>query len=524
MRLAVLIFAILFGLPAVANTYLERIDAAIATGSTETLEAEVTATHATAVTPEELEDFWLAFDLAFDATNPSTQRLISEWHEAHPDSAFAMTAMATALSKRAFLHRGAGYGHTVKGAFLEAYLADRERAATLALQAIQADDRMVWAYFTLFVVVQTSAQQADIDKLISDLVRVFPHPRAVNAATSMFHPAWGGSVEQMLEVCAAHAPSIPGYDAEACGAYAMIRNAPNDRRTHAAREALWARDEPWLDDLKFHDFYEHGGLDPGNPQTIDWAIEYHRASLDALTDPAKWWHQATQLAFRYQMPLYDLEAEQRVMPFLRAMDQRDPYDYYRIRRQIEAAMLSKRRYDGVFEEDLQAWALNTLVYGRHDGEIWRRASEILPSRSDPPFPYLENFVYRHTSKDYALAYTLGRLNWIEQTTREDLSKVETPQSPDAVALRARHEQVQCQRARTARMLQAECGFGFFNRSRYCSLDNRNYATMPQILQALDTGEMCPEIANAPTHSLAFDKMVPVPRVEAFLATIGEGLE
>jgi hypothetical protein len=507
--------------PAVANDYVAKLQAALASPG---VEPAVAALHAEAHAAGEASAFWQGFGAVFMTTAPATHRQIEAWRAEAPESALAMTAEAAARIHVGELRRGEDIAAWVAPEDMEDFRREVGLSAELVTAAIANDSRMVLAYFLAFELMKVGAMEAGPDALLETLLPIYPEPVALWHAALVYDPPWGGSMEQMLAVCAAFADRLPDYDAEACGIDLILRN-PRDRASVVtAYEALEARDEPWLDDTRYHALLNVGARPDQMAERANWAIEVHRARLADDIDPAEWLAQAERLASWSGNPLYALEAAERLQPFLDRWLARDPYNTRSLVRLINTLRLLGRGRSEDERARLRELWLRAMVHGSRKPEHWVFGAQVMAGWPDiaGELPYLENAVATSPTPGFHLGCMLRTLTDDEAVLRSNAGLDRGATGPEADAARAEIALAECPKARAARLMHAACASRAERGEPYCQRDSREYAQVGPILAALERGEICPELATAPLEMLAYDELRPVPELEAFLSTVEPG--
>ncbi len=460
----------------------------------------------------------------FKTTAPATHRRIEAWRAEAPVSALAMTAEAAARFHLGVLRRGEDIASRVAPEDMEAFRRQAGLSAELVTAALVADSRMVLAYYLAFELMKVGAMESRPEPVLQALLEIDPGPAALRSAALVYDPPWGGSMEQMLTVCASFADRLPDYDAEACGIDLILRN-PRDRASVVtAYEALKARGEPWLDDTRYHALLNVGARPDQMAERANWAIEVHRARLADDIDPAEWLAQAERLASWSGNPLYALEAAERLQPYLDRWLVRDPYNTRSLVRLINTLRLLGRGRSEDEKARLRELWLRAMVHGSRKPEHWVFGVQVMAGWPDiaGALPYLENAVATSPTPGFHLGYMLRTLTDDEAVLRGNAGLDRGATGPEADAARAEIALADCPKARAARLMYAACRSRAERGEPYCQRDSPGYAQVGPIFAALERGEICPELATAPLEILAYDELRPVPEPDAFLATVEPG--
>lgn len=523
--LAAVVAAVLLAAGAApAHPDLDRIETAMATGDVAVLGAEVAQAHRAAEGegPEALWQFWRAFEVAFSVTRPETQALARRWVEADAGSPYAQAAVALLYQKRAFLRRGRYAVAETPQPALDAFAADMETAIAHARLAVEAAPDTAAGYFVLFNAGMARVAENRAADLAPALLDALPHRGAVDRVVGAYAPAWGWPFSAIAAVCSAHAPQVPDYDAEACMDTAVVAQFGDTPAGAAARERLWSRTEPWLDEARFLDFYETGGLSPFDLSTIGWATDFHRSRIDGLVEPIEWRRQGEQMAMRYQLPLYADEVALRATPFVEASFARDPFDRFRIDDYLDIVTLAKMRTgQGPSPEQRHALWLNGMVYGRDDAWRWIAGMTHLRdwTEADARLPYVANAMAAARNPVTIGSAILWHLGDVDRALAEagradvavSISGVDPATIPD------RKARLDCLRLRVARLVEAECaGFGGLRRPG-CQRGDQELAAAVALARRGRSEGLCPAVGTAPLADLAFTGRHPLPELDALLA-------
>ena len=521
MRILSLVIFCLAAFPALADHFHTRLAAAVATDDPAVLEAEVRSALNDAEADADIDQvvaFWRDFYTTFGTTRPETLRLIGRWREEYPDSALAMTADAESRERLASLLRGGALAGDTNLPSLVAFGALYRRSADLAEAAIEADPHMLGAYFVLFNAHMTGHGSMPIRRLIDAAFDISPTSDTVDAAAAVFNPRWGGSVDQMLQVCADYAPRAKDYDAEACGINIAFDFPQDQVLVASARRALATRTGPWADRMRFNEFLHFP--EPPTPERTEWLINYHRDHFEDHGSPIGWLSIARTLSFRLDQRLYLIEAEDRALPQVAAYIARDPYDYRRLTSFIEYVQNTSLRDNPAWRARLRPMWLDAMVYGRLNPGLWGKGADIMASPwwdVEAAYPYYVNSVVTEESPAGTLGYALKSMLHVRQAIGYGAADNPAPGEPGKEEVLAF---LDCAEARFARLMVAACKG---NGEWYCRAGDSGMAAALKIDAELSRGRVCPELADATALDLAFTELMPVPEVEDHLAGIDLGI-
>lgn len=441
-----------------ADTIRSLLDA----GDHAALEAQFAAAHQAALKARDFTPLRVVYTTLFVTANHARLQQVERWQKAAPASAYAATARAWSHIERAFLLRGP---YPVQDTAAEAFAAFHEEM----MQAAGAVDTALGSApdFAPALDASLSLKRVNIDRRdpspqIETLLRIAPDHRTLWLALGTANPRWGGSVEQVMQICLRYAPRVPGYTPDLCMVEALLGlDIPGPMRAVALAK-LEKLTEPQLDYLRLKAYLDEWR---DRPEAASEAMRLHRQALAASVD---FNYTTGMIGFLFDQPDFvrEMNLAQDKWAEKRLQDSPDNSDLLRerVRYGLDqwiakwAAMPSDARMPGPHDPALEAMWRRSLPLGQFQADTWDLGQVLTVARAgEPETAHIEKFWQNRVHySNYALGPMLEHARDLLQRfyTASELRArpAKADQLRGDIAERALH----CPLVRAARLLEHAC--------------------------------------------------------------------
>lgn len=426
------------------------------------LDAQFAAAHQAALKARDFTPLRAVYTTLFVTANRARLQQVKGWQKAAPDSAYAATARAWSHIHRAFLLRGP---YEVKDTAAEAFAAFR----TEMMQAADAVDTALGSApdFAPALDASLSLKRANIDRRdptpqIETLLQIAPDRHALWLALNTADPRWGGSVEQVMQICVRYAPQVPGYTPDLCMVEAILGLEIPGQMREVALAQLEKRTEPQLDYLRLKAYLNEWR---DRPDAAAEAMRLHRQALNA-SEQSKYTSSMIGFLFDQQDYVREMDLAQDKLAEKRLQDSPDNSELLRVRVRYALdqwiAQWAALPSDAP-KPDLQVpalWAMwqRSLPLGQFQADTWDLGQVLADARAgEPETAHIEKFWqnrvhYSNYARGPLVEHARSLLGRFYTASDLRTRPAKADQLRGVIAERALH----CPLVRAARLLEHAC--------------------------------------------------------------------
>jgi hypothetical protein len=426
------------------------------------LEAQFAAAHQAALKARDFTPLREAYTTLFATANHARLQQVESWREAAPDSAYAATAQAWSHIHRAFLLRGPNLVRETSGEALAAFQEEMMLAADAVDTALGAAPDFAPALDASLKLKRAKFDRRDPAPQIETLLQIAPDRHALFLALDTADPKWGGSVEQLMQICERYAPQVPGSTPELCKVEAVLSlEIPGPMRDEALAQ-LEKLTEPQLDYLRLRAYLGEWS------DRADAASEAMRLHRQTLTTSGQSKYTTAMIGFLFDQPDFvrEMNLAQDRLAEKRLQDSPDDSDLLRdrVRYGVDqwiakwAALPSDAPAPELHDPALEAMWRRSLPLGQFQADIWELGQVLTDARAgEPETAHIEKF---WQNRVHYSNYALGPMSEHTRNLLERFYKASdlrarpdtTDQERGTIAESALH----CPLVRAARLLEFVC--------------------------------------------------------------------
>jgi hypothetical protein len=435
----------------------------------------------------------------FRTTNPEYRDFIDAWLREYPQSIHARIAKVMNLRHLGWIARGTSVARHTYAAAMAEMREILDAGYPVAWEVFAEHPDYIPASDAVLEYYRTHPGERPLDETLATIMAVTPSRASLDRAITAVSPQWGGSVEDMAEMCVAYGDKVadsPGYSSEMCLVDAIyshfIKGAPLDW-ARATLAGLPADALPYPRLLEAV-FYKPVGKDQ-TEQVLDWYARSPQAGSNVDQN------------IEYYLGLSGFAEEQAER---RVGELRDKLadDSLNPELLLPIAQYELQHITGP-EESVPARErlVQSLLLGKYDPEIWRALADADRTYQDPSKilarlePYTRAVLYSNYESEHLIAYAVFVMVW-----RTNLSNGFANYLLDGTisetALRAIADRIDCEVVRAAKLIEWSCG-NDPNAAANCAPDAYPYLELRSLLDAPEDAAICPVFQKAEVSDLAF---------------------
>lgn len=509
---AALLFTALSIHPVGAAITVDDVRSALDAGSFVALEQMFAEAHDAALENRDFAELRNMNGTLFVTANRERLARTQEWLTTFPDSPYAATALAWSHYYRAFLLRGSASWADTSGEGRQAFHNELAKAKSLIDVAVSRADNYLPALDASILLKLTHIDDGSVRPVVDRSLGVAPSAHTINLAINATRLIWGGSLKEILSICATMAHRVPDYDEGRCLINAAMSNEAEGAIRRMALSLLDKRDDPELEYARFSAYVREWSDREGAEEK---AIAYHRSTLGPNTDIDAYLDGLRRIRSVFRNALYEIEAMDALRWMVEDRLADNPQSYRLLNVLIEDIIQNADRDDQADDIALaQRHWRETLELGRFIPETWSVGQSLTYSRYGSAdfnrrWPYMTNQIYYSNHSTFTLNGVLGQLYSLYRSTiggtRPYVPNGSTP--PDLAAVQA---QMLCPMIRVARMIEYLCDRNPADPG--CNVGGTAVEYRIQVRRLARSTPQCIWVSKAGIDALTFD---PVP-VEAFL--------
>lgn len=466
-------------------------------------------------------------NIPFATTDPDVISTVQAWHVDMPESPYAKTALAWINYHIAYQIRGENSARQTHPMARQEFTELMNKGFSLALEANNLAPDFVPASDAVLRTSRGGSSLWDMHKFTRDTMELTPNFGTLYRALQFATPAWGGSIDEMVAICALSS-HLDEMSEEECIARAFVIYKPTKPLLRYALEYFYSVHEE-TEETPLPEF-ALTGYDYNYFKVPEDKLDYVYDLVLTAAENRRDFDELRNMAQRFSLyhGLSDLlEQEVTDIAYAAAIKrrERDPYSvsdtHIHVRYLLEN--LTDRDPNSVYTEAFDIWK-NSLEFGKYYEQTWLQGGGILRKKDADfsfftTYPYFVNSVVYSRGSVYSTQALLGELVRGYEHAESNLKGTADPSvrkfaNPEAVL-----EFTQCRMVRAARLLKA-----------YCQRDGKSVmfcrptvfpmSAANRIKLDLELHAACPNEATSPLGKLEYDP-IPVEELDNWTAEVFE---